>query len=72
MILYQKASQKMRGFLWFKFQIFFCKQNDKFTYHIKVGNRFCYSQQLIDFIFNELKKDPEYIILNLKKALKKR
>lgn len=72
----KNPSTKNIGFNTNDFQLFIkfydIKQNDKFTYHIKVGNRFCYSQQLIDFIFNELKKDPEYIILNLKKALKKK
>ena len=52
-------------------------------YHIKDDNRLCYtyrvnqtptysySIQAIDFIAEEIKKDPENIIQNLKESLKK-
>lgn len=49
------------------------KSNERYCYvYTQYANKiYSYSIQTIDFIVDELKKDPENIIQNLKKALKK-
>ena len=49
------------------------KSNTKYCYmHILgVERRFMYSEQLVQFIYNELVKDPDKALENLKKAIKK-
>lgn len=53
-------------------QHFDIKQNEKLCYAYKVSShpQYSYSLQTIDFIVDEIKKDPENIIQNLKKAQK--
>lgn len=50
------------------------KSNEKFCYVYEVSSNklYSYSQQTIDFIVDEIKKDPENIIQNLKTQIKKR
>ena len=45
------------------------KDNEKFCYIHKQfkSPQYSYSQQLIDFIVDEIKKDPEHILDNIKK-----
>ena len=49
------------------------KQNPKFCYEFRVNATptYSYSMQTIDFIVEEIKKDPEHIIQNLKEKLTK-
>ena len=48
------------------------KNNSKFAYKHVVGNQssYTYSQQLIETIVNEIKKDPQHFVESLKKAKK--
>lgn len=46
------------------------KEDPKYCYYYKLGNRYGYSTQLIDFLVEEIKKDPEHIIRSLKAGLK--
>lgn len=46
------------------------KTNSKYCYYYKLGNRYGYSTQLVDFLVSEIKKDPENIIQSLKTNLK--
>lgn len=46
------------------------KTNPKYCYYYKLGNRYGYSTQLVDFLVSEIKKDPEHIIQSLKINLK--
>lgn len=50
------------------------KDNPKLCYKYNVSKQpqYSYSQQTIDFIFEEIKKDPEHIIQNLKYNIKKK
>lgn len=50
------------------------KENEKLCYAFKVQNppTYAYSLQAIDFIVEEIKKDPEHIIQNLKDFVKKK
>lgn len=45
---------------------------EKFCYIHRANNTKTYSQLAIDFIYDEIKKDPEYIIQNLKKQISKK
>ncbi|KRN17806.1 hypothetical protein FD14_GL002530 [Secundilactobacillus similis DSM 23365 = JCM 2765] len=45
------------------------KSKPKYTYHITIGNRYSYSTKVVDFIIEEIKKDPEHIIQNLKTGI---
>lgn len=49
------------------------KDNDRFCYTHKIGNTInrTYSQQAIELIVQEIKKDPDNIISNLKEKIKK-
>ncbi len=49
------------------------KQDERycFTYHVQTQTTYSYSQQMIDFIVEEIRKDPEHIIDHLKEAKKK-
>lgn len=49
------------------------KQDERycFTYHVQAQATYSYSQQMIDFIVEEIRKDPEHIIDHLKEAKKK-
>ncbi len=49
------------------------KENKKLCYVTKTFSQpqYSYSQQAIDFIVSEIKKDPEHIVQNLKEKLKK-
>ncbi|MFZ2354116.1 DUF3644 domain-containing protein [Paucilactobacillus nenjiangensis] len=46
------------------------KQNPKYCYHYALGNRYGYSTQMVDFLVDEIKKDPEHIIQSLKSNLR--
>lgn len=48
------------------------KDNPKLCYQHQLTHTYGYSIQTIDFIVNEIKKDPENIIQNLRKALTKK
>lgn len=48
------------------------KENPKLCYKHDLGNRYGYSIQTIDFIVEEIKKDPENIIQNLRDLLSKK
>ncbi|HGF8060335.1 TPA: DUF3644 domain-containing protein [Enterococcus faecium] len=50
------------------------KSNDRYTYKHKIGKncQYSYSRSTIDFIINEIRKNPNTIIKNLKEELKKR
>lgn len=49
------------------------KKEKKYAYKHVIGKQssYTYSQQFIDFIINEIKKDPQHFVENLKKAYKK-
>lgn len=49
------------------------KENDRFcfVYEVSTQPQYSYSQQAIDFIFNEIKKAPDTIIGDLKDKIKK-
>ena len=48
------------------------KNNDKFSFHYTVGgSRYTYSQSLVDFITEEIIKNPDTIIEDLKKNINK-
>ncbi len=49
------------------------KENDRFCfiYEVSTQPQYSYSQQEIDFIFNEIKKAPDTIIGDLKDKIKK-
>ncbi len=49
------------------------KENSKYTYKYALNTRpyYSYSQRLLDFLKEEIKKDPENIIQNLRNNLKK-
>lgn len=50
------------------------KANEKYCYSYKIGETplYSYSQQTVDLIVDEIKKDPENIIQSLKELIKKR
>jgi len=45
------------------------KSEPKYAYLHKIGNQnsYTYSEQLVDFIFDEIKKDPQNFVESLKK-----
>ena len=47
------------------------KSDDRYCYHFKIGNRFTYSNALVDFLTREIEGRPETILTELKKGLKK-
>ena len=53
-------------------QYYAIKDNEKLCYTYKVSSQpqYSYSLQTIDFIVDEIKKDPEHIIQNLKNSQK--
>lgn len=59
----------------FHFQLFCTyygiKSNNKYCYKHDLSNTYSYSMQTIDFIFEEIKKDPANILQNLKDNIKK-
>lgn len=52
-------------------QFYNIKSKEVFSFYYEVGNRYSYSSKLIDFIVEEIEKDPENIIQNLKLNIKK-
>ena len=50
------------------------KENERmcFTYQISTQPQYSYSQQAIDFIYEEIKKEPDTILENLKQKLKEK
>lgn len=50
------------------------KENERmcFTYQISTQPQYSYSQQAIDFIYDEIKKEPSTILDNLKQKLSKK
>lgn len=68
-LLYKGEPTKFNNFHFTNFcKHFSIKTNEKFCYvHRQFAQlRYTYSQQAIDFIFDELKKDPENILDNIK------
>lgn len=47
------------------------KTNEKYCFYYRISNRYGYSQMLIEFILEEILKNPETIIEDLKKGIKK-
>ena len=47
------------------------KNDENFSFYYKVGNRYSYSQKLVNFIVEEITKNPNRIIIDLKKNIKK-
>lgn len=47
------------------------KSDEKYCYHYKLANRYGYSQKVCDFIVEEIGKNPETFVENLKKGHKK-
>lgn len=47
------------------------KSNELYCFHYRIGHRYGYSHKLCDFILEEILKDPEHFVENLKKSLKK-
>lgn len=71
----QNNIERKRIFNSSDFQLFIkfydIKSNEKYCYHFKIGNRYIYSQAVVDFITTEIKSRPRTIIQELKKGLKK-
>lgn len=46
------------------------KNNDRYAYCHRIGNneQYTYSQQFVDFIIAEIKKDPQKFVESLKKS----
>ena len=77
-ILIEKINKgkKVKGtFNTFDFQLFIkfygIKENNKYSYHIKVGNRFVYNMKTIDLIVEKIIENPKAIIQDLKNKTKK-
>lgn len=47
------------------------REQEKFCFHHESSDTYTYSQQAVDFIFNEIKKDPENILKNIKNNIQK-
>lgn len=50
------------------------KGNEKYTYDLSLGGEqpsWCYSQQAIDLVLQEVRRDPEHIIDRIRKELAK-
>lgn len=47
------------------------KTNEKYCFYYRISNRYGYSQMLIEFIVEEILKNPDTIIEDLKKGIKK-
>lgn len=76
-ILLKQKGQPVEAFNFYHFNLF-CnyyniKSNEKwcFTYKANSNPSYSYSMQAIEFIMEEIKKDPENILDNLKEKLKK-
>lgn len=74
-MLYKGEPQKFTSY---HFDLF-CKYYDIksnpslcYTYKISTQPQYSYSLQAIDFIFDEIKKDPEHIVQNLKNNLRQK
>lgn len=51
------------------------KGNEKYPYDLSLGGEnpsWCYSQQAIDLMLQELRRDPEHVIDGMRAELKKR
>ena len=63
-----------KGFNSYVLQLFLdfydIKSNSKYSYKHTIGNnlQYTYSEDLVNFIFNEIKKDPQNIVESLKKS----
>lgn len=72
--LYNGASVEFNNYHFGLFCSYFGLKTDErycFTYCVQTQVTYSYSQQMIDFIVEEIRKDPEHIIGNLKEAKKK-
>lgn len=47
------------------------KTNERYCYHYKIGNRYGYAQAFCEFIIEEIERNPETFVENLKKRTKK-
>lgn len=52
-------------------QFYEIKSDPKFSFYFEIANRYSYSQRLVDFIVDEIKKDPFGLLPKLKKSVKK-
>lgn len=48
------------------------KSDPVYCYYHEMSNRYCYSNKIVEFLFNQIVKDPEGIINKLEKEIKKR
>lgn len=72
--LYNGAPVEFNNYHFGLFCSYFGLKTDErycFTYRVQTQVTYSYSQQMIDFIVEEIRKDPEHIIGNLKEAKKK-
>lgn len=72
---YKNEAQKFTSYHFNLFCKYYdIKSNPKlcYTYKVSTQPQYSYSLQAIDFIFEEIKKDPEHIVQNLKDSLKKK
>lgn len=47
------------------------KKDERYCYHYKIGNRYSYAPAFCDFIVEEIERNPEAFVENLKKKTKK-
>lgn len=71
-----KQGKQVKGiFNTYDFQLFTkfygLKEDNKYSYHITVGNRFVYNMKTVDLIVEKITENPESIIENLKIKTKK-
>ena len=74
-LLYNEKSVKLNMYHFQNFTTYFgLKENEKmcFTYQISTQPQYSYSQQAIDFIYDEIKKAPSTILNDLKNRLSKK
>lgn len=52
-------------------QFYNIKSDQKYSFYFEIAKRYSYSQKLLEFIVDELTKDPIYLLPKLKKSVKK-
>ena len=73
--LFKGEPKQMNSYFFQLFLIYFgLKQNEKycFVYQVQSTPIYSYSQQTVDFIVNEIEKDPEYIFDRIKEQIKQK
>ena len=74
-MLYNGAETELNRYHFQNFTAYFgLKENERmcFTYQISTQPQYSYSQQAIDFIYEEIKKSPSTILDDLKQKLTKK